>query len=59
VTLSPDAVRYVGLRRGTYSIDRARDVLDWVPRVTLAEGMAQVGRWARSSGLVPDGRETR
>jgi len=59
VTLSPDAVRYVGLRTGTYAIDRARDVLDWAPRVTLAEGMAQVGAWARSTGLVPAGRETR
>lgn len=59
VTLSPDAVRYVGLRAGTYSIDRARDVLDWAPRVTLAEGMAQVGSWARSTGLAPGRKETR
>jgi nucleoside-diphosphate-sugar epimerase len=51
VTLSPDAVRYVGLRHGTYAIGRARDVLDWSPQVSLEEGMAQVGEWARAAGL--------
>jgi len=53
VTLSPDAVRYVGLRRGTYAIDRARDVLDWAPKVSLDQGMGEVGAWARANGLAP------
>ncbi len=42
VQLSPDAVRYVGLRRGTYAIDRAARLLGWSPQVSLEEGMQRL-----------------
>jgi nucleoside-diphosphate-sugar epimerase len=42
VQLSPDAVRYVGLRRGTYSIDRAAHLLGWRPQVSLEQGMQRL-----------------
>jgi nucleoside-diphosphate-sugar epimerase len=42
VQLSADAVRYVGLRRGTYSIDRAERILGWKPQVSLDEGMQRL-----------------
>jgi len=39
-------------RRGTYSIDKARDVLGFEPLVTYEEGMGRVEAWARSEGLI-------
>jgi nucleoside-diphosphate-sugar epimerase len=51
--LTPDGVRYLALRRGTYGIATARDVLDWTPQVGLAEGMSRTEAWARERGLVP------
>lgn len=44
----------VGLlsRPGTYSIEKARRVLGFGPRVELAEGMRRTESWARESGLV-------
>jgi nucleoside-diphosphate-sugar epimerase len=53
--LSADAARYLGERRGTYSIARATRVLGWSPTVSLSEGMAGVERWARSAGLLGGG----
>jgi nucleoside-diphosphate-sugar epimerase len=50
--LTPDAVRYVALRRGTYGIETARQLLDWTPRVDLDEGMARTETWLRAEGLV-------
>ncbi len=47
VSMSPDAVRYVGLRRGTYAVDRAEALLGWRPRVDVDEGMAAVARSLR------------
>jgi nucleoside-diphosphate-sugar epimerase len=40
--VTPDAVRYLALRRGTYGIGTARDLLGWTPAVSLAEGMARI-----------------
>ncbi len=40
--LSPAAIHYLADRRGTYSIARAADLLDWRPEVGLDEGMARV-----------------
>ena len=50
--LTPDGVRYLALRRGTYGIATAHDLLDWEPRVGLAEGMSCTETWAREQGLV-------
>lgn len=50
--VTPHAVRYLALRRGTYGIGTARALLDWQPRVSLAEGMARCEAWLRAEGLV-------
>jgi nucleoside-diphosphate-sugar epimerase len=39
-------------RRGTYSIEKARRLLGFEPKVDLAEGMRRSEAWVRSSGLV-------
>lgn len=38
-------------RRGTYSIDKARRMLDYEPAVDLDEGMRRVGVWLAEQGL--------
>ena len=50
--LTPDGVRYLALRRGTYSIATARELLDWEPQVGLAEGMSRTEAWAREQGFI-------
>lgn len=40
------------LRRGTYSIAKARRVLGWEPRMSLDEGMASTEVWLRDNGLL-------
>ena len=50
--LTPHGVRYLALRRGTYGIARAHDLLGWTPRVSLAQGMAETEIWAREQGLI-------
>jgi nucleoside-diphosphate-sugar epimerase len=50
--LTPDGVRYLALRRGTYGIGTAKQLLDWEPRVGLAEGMERTVAWVRESGLI-------
>jgi nucleoside-diphosphate-sugar epimerase len=50
--LTPDGVRYLAERRGTYGIETARELLDWVPQVGLADGMARTERWLRDEGLI-------
>lgn len=50
--LTPDGVRYLALRRGTYGITTARDLLGWEPQVGLGEGMSRTEAWAREQGLV-------
>jgi nucleoside-diphosphate-sugar epimerase len=49
--LTPDGVRFLALRRGTYGIATARELLDWEPQVGLAEGMSRTEAWARAQGL--------
>ena len=50
--LTPDGVRYLALRRGTYGIATARELLDWEPQVGLEEGMARTEEWLRAEGLI-------
>ncbi len=50
--VTPDAVRYLAQRRGTYGIETARDVLGWEPRVDVAEGMSRTEAWAREIKLL-------
>jgi nucleoside-diphosphate-sugar epimerase len=52
IELSPAAVHYLADRRGTYSIAKAADLLDWRPQVGLDEGMARTGDWLRAEGLL-------
>ena len=40
------------LRRGTYSIDKARRALDYRPLVDLDEGMSRTHAWLASQGLL-------
>ncbi|MGH2953911.1 MAG: NAD-dependent epimerase/dehydratase family protein [Solirubrobacterales bacterium] len=51
--LTPDGVRYLALRRGTYGIATARELLEWAPAVPIDEGMARTEAWAREQGLLP------
>ncbi|HKP91959.1 MAG TPA: NAD-dependent epimerase/dehydratase family protein [Thermoleophilaceae bacterium] len=48
---NPGAVRYM-TRRGTISIDRARELLGYEPRVGLDEGMRRSREWAQAAGLL-------
>lgn len=43
-------------RPGTYSIDKARRMLGYEPRMRLADGMQICEDWARETGLIPAGR---
>ena len=49
--LTPAAVDYT-MRRGTYSIARAREVLGYEPAVDLDEGMRRTEAWLRSAGML-------
>jgi nucleoside-diphosphate-sugar epimerase len=48
---TPEAVRYLA-RQGTYSIEKARRVLGYEPRVSLDEGMRRTEAWLRERSLV-------
>jgi nucleoside-diphosphate-sugar epimerase len=48
---TPDLVEYF-LRRGTYSIEKARRVLGFEPKVDLAEGMRRTEAWLRAHGFI-------
>lgn len=50
--VTPNAVRYLALRRGTYGIAKARELLGWAPAVALEEGMGRTEAWLRDEGLV-------
>jgi nucleoside-diphosphate-sugar epimerase len=49
--VTPAAIDYL-MRRGTYSIARAREVLGYEPAVDLEEGMRRTEAWLRAEGLV-------
>jgi nucleoside-diphosphate-sugar epimerase len=50
--LTPDGVRYLAYRRGTYGIGTAGALLDWGPAVDLDQGMARTEAWLRAEGLL-------
>jgi nucleoside-diphosphate-sugar epimerase len=50
--LTPAGVRYLALRRGTYGVGKARELLDWSPAVSLDEGMKRTEAWLREQGLI-------
>jgi nucleoside-diphosphate-sugar epimerase len=50
--LTPDAVRYLAQRHGTYAIATARELLDWAPAIDLDAGMARTEDWLRSQDLL-------
>lgn len=52
IELSPAAVRYLADRRGTYSIAKAAELLDWRPKVGLDDGMARTREWLAGQGLL-------
>ena len=52
IELSPAAVRYLADRRGTYSIAKAAELLDWRPKVGLDDGMARTREWLAEQGLL-------
>lgn len=52
VEVTPDAVDYLGRRRGTYSVARAAELLDWRPRTPLQTGLDTTERWLRERGLL-------
>jgi nucleoside-diphosphate-sugar epimerase len=48
--VNPASTRYL-LRKGTYSIAKAREVLGWEPRVGIEEGLAHTVAWLREQGF--------
>lgn len=49
--INPIAVRYF-TRTGTYSIDKARRMLGYEPKIDLAEGMFRTQQWLAEKGLL-------
>jgi len=49
--INPVSVRYL-TRTGTYSIDKARRVLGFEPKVGLEEGMARTRDWLAREGMI-------
>jgi nucleoside-diphosphate-sugar epimerase len=49
--VNPRAVDYL-LRRGTYSVAKARELLGWSPRMPVDEGLDRTIAWLRAEGLV-------
>jgi nucleoside-diphosphate-sugar epimerase len=50
--VNPEATKYM-LRPGTYSIEKARTVLGWEPRVGLHVGLERTIGWLREQGYGP------
>jgi nucleoside-diphosphate-sugar epimerase len=50
--LSAASIDYIAKRCGAYSIEKARRVLGYEPKVTLEEGMRRTEEWLRAEGLV-------
>jgi nucleoside-diphosphate-sugar epimerase len=48
--VNPASARYL-LRRGTYSIEKARKVLGWEPRVGLRVGLERTVGWLNEQGF--------
>lgn len=48
---NPETIRYLA-RRGTYSIEKARRLLDFAPAVDLEGGMDRTERWLRATGAI-------
>jgi nucleoside-diphosphate-sugar epimerase len=48
--VNPGSARYL-LRRGTYSIEKARKVLGWEPRVGVEVGLERTIGWLREQGF--------
>jgi nucleoside-diphosphate-sugar epimerase len=48
--INPGSARYL-LRRGTYSIEKARKVLGWEPRIGLKVGLERTVGWLREQGF--------
>jgi nucleoside-diphosphate-sugar epimerase len=47
----PESIDFV-TRAHTYSIDKAKRLLGYQPRITLAEGMARTAEWLERSGVL-------
>jgi len=52
--ITPAAIDYT-MRRGTYSIARAREELGYEPQVGVAEGMRRTEAWLRTERLLDYG----
>jgi nucleoside-diphosphate-sugar epimerase len=50
--INPGSARYL-LRTGTYSNAKARQVLGWIPRMGLQEGLERTVGWLRQQGFGP------
>jgi nucleoside-diphosphate-sugar epimerase len=50
--VTPGGVRYLAMRRGTYGIGKARELLGWAPAIGIDEGMARSEEWLRGRGLL-------
>jgi nucleoside-diphosphate-sugar epimerase len=50
--LSAASVDYIAKEHGRYSIDKARRVLGYEPKVDLEEGMRRCEEWLRAEGLL-------
>jgi nucleoside-diphosphate-sugar epimerase len=49
--VTPAGVRYLALRRGTYGIAKARELLGWTPTIGVEAGMARSEAWLRTVGM--------
>jgi nucleoside-diphosphate-sugar epimerase len=49
--VNPRSLDYM-LRRGTYSIATARDLLEWAPRVEVGDGLERTVAWLRAEGCL-------
>ena len=50
--MSAASIDYLAKRGGAYSIEKARRVLGYEPKVTLEEGMRRCEEWLRSEGVI-------
>lgn len=50
--MSAASIDYLAKRGGAYSIEKARRILGYEPKVTLEEGMRRCEEWLRAEGLL-------